>query len=126
MTTSVESVESSRLDGLKWAVALVLVGVGIGGFYFFAGHSLLLRVLGLLALSGLAIAIWLRTAQGRSTWDFFKESRVEVRKVVWPTRKETVQTTSIVMAMVTAVAIFLWLLDMVLAWAVKALIGQGG
>jgi preprotein translocase subunit SecE len=126
MTTSVESVESSRLDGLKWAAALLLVGVGIGSFYLFAGHSLLLRVLGLLALSGLAITVLLRTAQGRSTWEFFKDARVEVRKVVWPTRKETVQTTSIVLAMVTVVAIFLWLLDMVLAWAIKALIGQGG
>lgn len=125
MTTSVESVES-RLDGLKWAAALLLVGVGIGGFYYFAAHSLLLRVLGLLVLSGLAVAILLRTAQGRATWEFFKESRVEVRKVVWPTRKETVQTTSLVIAMVTVAAIFLWLLDMVLAWAVKALIGHGG
>ena len=125
MTTSVESVES-RQDGLKWAAALLLVALGIGGFYVFGGHSLLLRVLVLLLLGGGAVAVLLRTTQGRSAWDFFKDARTEVRKVVWPSRKETVQTTSIVIAMVAAVAVFLWLLDMILAWAIKALIGHGG
>jgi len=125
MTTKVESPES-RLDALKWTVALVLVAGGIGGFYYFAAHSLLLRVLGLLAVSGVAVAVLLQTASGRGSWEFFKEARVEVRKVVWPTRKETVQTTSIVIAMVTLVAVFLWLLDMLLAWGVRSLIGHGG
>ena len=125
MTTKVESHEH-QLDPLKWAAALLLVATGIVGFYYFAGHSLLLRIVGLLVVSGIAIAVLLKTAQGRSSWEFLKEARVEVRKVVWPTRKETVQTTSIVIAMVTVAAIFLWLLDMTLAWAVRSLIGRGG
>jgi preprotein translocase subunit SecE len=125
MTTKVENAVS-RLDGLKWAVAATLLALGLGGFYYLSGHAVLARVVGLLALAGGALAVAMQTAQGRQIWDFLREARTEVRKVVWPTRKETVQTTSIVFAMVTAVAIFLWLLDMFLAWGVRSLIGHGG
>jgi preprotein translocase subunit SecE len=125
MTTKVESA-NTRLDAVKWAVALLLVAGGIAGFYYFAGHSVLLRVLGLLAAGGLAVAVILQTARGRDSWDFLKESRAEVRKVVWPTRKETVQTTSIVVGMVTVVAVFLWLLDLLLASGIRSLLGHGG
>ena len=57
---------------------------------------------------------------------FFRESQIEVRKVVWPTGKETTQTTLVVMGLVVAVAVFLWVLDMFLLWSVKLLTGQGG
>jgi preprotein translocase subunit SecE len=122
MTTQVETPDT-RLDWLKWAASLALVASGLVAFYYFEGHSLLLRVVGLLVVLGVAGAILLKTGVGRSAADFVGEARVEVRKVVWPTRKETVQTTSLIIAMVTLFAVLLWLLDMMLAWGVRALIG---
>ncbi len=115
-----------RLDGLKWATALLLLGGAIGAFYVYSDESLLLRVVGLLAVAGISVALILQTEKGRAAWIFAQESRTEVRKVVWPTRNETAQTTLIVVLMVTVVAIFLWLLDMLLAWIVKSVIGMGG
>ncbi len=114
-----------KLDGLKWALALLLLSGAIGAFYYFADQSLLLRVIGLLIAGGFSAAIMLQTGKGRIAWEFMQEARTEVRKVVWPTRKETVQTTLIVIAMVTIVAIFLWLLDMFLAWGIRSFIGGG-
>ena len=117
---------SGRLDGLKWTTALLLLGGAIGAFYIYSDESLLLRVAGLLAVAGISAALILQTDRGRAAWAFAQESRTEVRKVVWPTRAETVQTTLVVFLMVTVVAVFLWLLDMLLAWIVKSLIGMGG
>jgi len=124
MSAKIET-SNSRLDSLKWAVALALLGGALGAFYIYADQSLLLRVVGLMAVAGISATLILLTAKGRSAWEFMQESRTEVRKVVWPTRQETVQTTLVVIAMVTVVAVFLWLLDMLLAWIVKSVIGMG-
>ena len=70
--------------------------------------------------------IALQTDKGRNIWLFFQDAQIEVRKVVWPTREETLQTTLIVIAVVIVIAIILWLLDMFLGWAVRGLLGQGG
>ena len=113
-------------DAVKWAVAVALLGGGIGAFYYFADQSLLLRVIGLLLIAGAALVVAIQTEKGRIAWDFVRESRTEVRKVVWPTRKETVQTTLIVLAVVALTAGFLWLVDALFAWVVRLLIGQGG
>ncbi|MDZ7752116.1 MAG: preprotein translocase subunit SecE [Gammaproteobacteria bacterium] len=114
---------SERLDPVKWALAFALVGGAIWAFYYFGDHSLLLRVVGMLAATAAALAVIVQTRKGHMAWEFVLEARTEVRKVVWPTRKETVHTTGIIMLMVTVVAIFLWLLDMFLAWAIRAIIG---
>lgn len=118
--------QDSRFDTVKLITALLILVGAVGGFYYYSEQSTLVRVLGLLAAVGVAALVALQTDRGRFVWAFFKDAQVEVRKVVWPTRKETVQTTLIVMAMVIVVAIFLWLLDMLLAWAVRLLTGQGG
>jgi preprotein translocase subunit SecE len=123
MTSDAET--SSGRDDLKWAAAVFLLVAGISAFYYFGGHSLLLRVIGLLVVLVAAGAILRQTSQGRGAWAFVREARTEVRKVVWPTRKETVQTTSIVIATVTVVAVFLWLLDALLAWGVRTLMHGG-
>ncbi len=124
MSAKIEA-SGSWLDGLKWTVALVLLSGAIGAFYLYSDQSLLLRVVGLLVVAGISATLVLLTAKGRTAWGFMQEARTEVRKVVWPTRQETVQTTLIVIAMVTVVAVFLWLLDMLLAWIVKSVIGMG-
>ena len=113
-------------DAVKWAIVVALVGGGIGAFYYFADQSQLLRVIGLLLIIGGAVAVAVQTEKGRIAWDFVRESRTEVRKVVWPTRKETTQTTAIVLVVVALTACFLWLVDALFAWLVRLLIGTGG
>jgi preprotein translocase subunit SecE len=113
-------------DKIKWVVAALLVIGGLSGFYYFAEYSMLVRVPALLVVAAICVVIVLQTAAGVQLAGFFREANVEIRKVVWPTRKETTQTTLVVMAMVIIVSIFLWLLDMFLLWAVKLLTGQGG
>lgn len=112
-------------DKIKFGLAVLVVGAALGGFYYYADQSLLLRVIGLLAAAGVATAIVLQTAAGQQAWTYFGEARTEVRKVVWPTRKETVQTTLVVMVMVFIVALILWIFDSILTWVVKMLMGQG-
>jgi preprotein translocase subunit SecE len=116
-------VESSGLDTAKLLASVLLLIGGIGGFYYFEGYSTLLRVLGLLVVSGIAVAITLQSAPGRRVWTFMTASWTEVHKVVWPTRQETIQTTLIVFAMVLVVGIVLWLFDMVLMAIVRSVTG---
>lgn len=113
-------------DKIKLVLALAVIAAAISGFYYFGDESLLYRVLGLLVALGVSTAIVLQTAMGQQAWSFVGDARTEVRKVVWPTRKETIQTTLIVMVMVFIVATMLWMFDMFLTWAVKMLMGQGG
>ena len=116
-------VESSGMDTVKLLAAVVLLMVGIGLFYYLAEYSTLLRVLGLLLVAGVAVFIALQSVPGRRVWDFAVSSRTEVRKVVWPSRQETIQTTLIVFAMVLVMGIVLWLFDMVLMAIVRAVTG---
>jgi preprotein translocase subunit SecE len=114
------------MDNLKLSAALMLVASAIVGFYVFADQSLLFRVMGLLVVIGISAAIAYQTALGKRTVGYVSDARAEVRKVVWPTRKETIQTTIIVMVMVIVVSIILWGFDVFLVWAVRLLTGQGG
>ena len=116
---------ASRLDTAKLAAAALLLIAGIYGFYFFADYSTLLRVLGLLVIVGGAAAIALQTQVGNQLWHFVGDARTEVRKVVWPTRQETLQTTFIVVVMVLILGIIMWLFDMVLMNVLRLLTGQG-
>ncbi|PIE00373.1 MAG: preprotein translocase subunit SecE [Thiothrix nivea] len=130
MSTKAEQ-QASSIDTIKLVVALVLVFVGIAGFYYFADWqgepvSLLYRVLGLLAVMGVATFIVLSSASGKRLMHFMQDSRTEVRKMVWPTRVETMQTTLMVFAIVFILTIFLWLIDMLLDWGVRSLLLGGG
>jgi len=117
---------ATGLDTAKLVAAAVLLVAGIFGFYYFAAYSALLRVVGLLVIGGVAAAVALQTAQGRSLWQFAGDARTEVRKVVWPTRQETMQTTLVVIVMVLVLGIVLWLFDMILMGILRFLTGQGG
>ena len=125
MSTRVETA-GSLPDVLKWIAAVALLVAGLVGFYYFAEHSTLLRVVGLLVLFGASLVTAVQTEKGRALWDFMRDARTEVRKVVWPTRKETTQTTLIVMAVAALVAILMWGLDSILAALVRILLGHGG
>jgi preprotein translocase subunit SecE len=125
MNASAE-VQSSGMDTVKLVLALVMLTAGVSGFYLLEQYSQIIRVLGLLAMVVVAVLIVLQTAVGRNVWKFAADARTEVRKVVWPTRQETIQTTLIVMFVVLLMGIFLWLVDMMLLSIVKTLTGQGG
>ena len=112
-------------DVLKWIAAFALLAAALAAFYVFPEESLLLRVVGLLAAAGAAGAIVYTTVKGREVWSFLGDARTEVRRVVWPTRTETLQTTGIVVVVVTILAIVMWGFDSVLSIAVKAVLGTG-
>ncbi len=123
MVAKTES-DSSRLDSLKLVVSLAVLALGVASFYLLSDAGTLVRVLGVVAAVAVAAGIFYTSSTGRAAWEFARESRTELRKVVWPTRQETVQTTLVVMLVVILVGIFLWLLDSLLLWVVKALTGQ--
>lgn len=106
--------------------ALLLLIAGIAGFYYLRDSAMVLRVLSVLAGIVLAAGVVWFTPQGKQFYAFSRESSEETRRVVWPSRKETVQTTGIVFAFVLVMAIFLWMVDAGLLLAVKHLMGQEG
>jgi len=126
MSSRAESQSPSKVDVAKLWLAGVLVLAAVGGFYYLAEESLLLRVLGLLAIVAVSVAIALTTEWGQNLWGFLQDARNELRKVDWPSRTETIQTSLAVFAMVAVVGLMLWLFDMFLFWAVRLLTGQGG
>jgi len=126
MVAKTETEVPNRMDTLKLGVAVLILVAGVTGFYYFEAEAFLYRVLGLLALVLMAVGVVYTTRLGQSIVGFGREARAEVRKVVWPTRQETVQTTMMVIFAVILIGIFLWLVDMVLLWAVQILTGQGG
>lgn len=117
--------QGSKFDTLKLLLALVVLILGIAGFYYFSQEPLLYRVLGILAAVGAALGVAATTEKGKGLIGFLGTSRAEVRKMVWPTRAETMQTTLMVFIMVVVLAIFLWFVDMFLGFAVKSLLSVG-
>ena len=110
------------MDKVKLVIAVLLVAAGVWGYYWLADQALVLRVLAVVAgvLAGAAVA-WF-SAPGRQFGLFAAESVTEVKKVVWPTRKETMQTTAAVFAFVVVMAVFLWVSDKTLEWVLYELI----
>jgi len=123
VVTKTEQQVSSGLDTVKLLVSLMILVAGIIGFYYFKEESQLFRVLGILAVVVVSFLIVATTLIGKKSLGFAKDARVEVRKVVWPTRQETTQTTIAVLVMVLIVAIMLWLIDMFLGWGIKSILG---
>ena len=115
-----------KFDLVKLVIAALIVIAAVAGFYIFADQSTPLRVAGILVATGVAAWIGLQTEPGRNLWNFLQDAQVEVRKVVWPTRQETTQTTLLVIAVVILAALILWGLDSVLRWAIRLLIGGPG
>ena len=112
-----------RLDSLKWVLVVALVVVGIVGNSHYSAESVLYRALALLLLAALAVFVSVNTAKGAAISDVIRGAFVELRKVVWPSRQETNQTTLIVVAVVIVTSIILWLLDTALGFFVSKLIG---
>ncbi|MCC6077374.1 preprotein translocase subunit SecE [Pseudomonas sp. GCM10022188] len=122
MNAKAES-KDSRLDIAKWLLVAVLVAVAVVGNQYFAAEPILYRVLGIVVLAGVAGFVALQTVKGSTFFALVKEARAEMRKVVWPTRQETTQTTLIVVAVVLVMALLLWGLDSLLGWLVSLIVG---
>ena len=123
MNASTETEPSGSLDFLKWGVIVLLLAGAVVGDYIFAEQSVLVRALAVVAAIVIAGLVAMQTVKGRNAVDFAKESRTEVRKVVWPTRQEAVQTTGIVLVATLIMSLLLWGLDSVLFWVVGLITG---
>jgi preprotein translocase subunit SecE len=105
---------TSAGDNAKLALALLIFAAGIFGFYWFGDVAQVVRVLGLIAAIAIAGAIASFTALGRRTRHYIAETQFEMRKVVWPTREETIKTTVVVLIVVVILSALLGLIDLVL------------
>ena len=114
---------SNKLDSMKWLLVVALLGAGIFGNSYFSDESLLYRVIAILAIGGIAFSISVTTERGAAAWAMIKGARTEIRKVIWPTRQETTQTTVIVMVAVVICGLFFWALDSFLGWVASLLLG---
>ena len=123
METKVEE-QPTFVDTAKLALSIVVVLAGLVAYYYFADTSQFLRVLGVLVAVAVAILIAFTSLQGRSLWKFIQGARVELNKVVWPTREETIQTTLVVLVMAALGGVFFWLLDFFLLWLYQMVTGQ--
>jgi preprotein translocase subunit SecE len=127
MTTSVDTKaqDAGPADTVKLVVAILFVIGGIAGYYVLDSQSVWLRWLAVAAgliLAGVVIAF---SRYGTALKQFWADSRIELRKIVWPNRQETGMTTLVVMVFLLVAGVFFWGLDLVLAWATKTLT-QGG
>jgi preprotein translocase subunit SecE len=125
MNAKVEQNSSPLANTAKLALALLVLLGGVFAYYWFSDAPTAARVLGLLAAVAIALALAAFTVQGRAAREYISESHFELRKVVWPTRQETIQTTLVILVVVVILSIILWLIDMalgkvILDWLLKA------
>jgi len=111
------------LDRIKLIAAVAIAIAGVAAYYLLAESSDLVRVLAVVIMVAIALGVALWSEPGQRAWTFIRAADREMRKVVWPTRRETVQTTLIVVVMVVTVGIALWLVDMGLVAALAAFTG---
>jgi preprotein translocase subunit SecE len=116
----------TKFDGLKWLLIVILIVAGTAGNYIYGDVAWAIRAAIGIVLTAIILVIAAFTVKGRLVWGFIKGARTELRKVVWPTRQETIQTTLVVVAMVVVAALILWGLDSLFMWAVGWLTGQRG
>ncbi len=107
------------MDKVKFGIVLLLIGGGIYGFYHFVDEAFIYRVVGLITVIAVAFGLAVTTEAGANGVNFGRQAVVEMRKTVWPTKKETMQTTAIVMVMVVIMGLILWLFDTVMVSIIR-------
>lgn len=112
------------IEKSKFWLAILLVIGGLVGFYYLGDSPTIVRVLVILLGMALGAAVAYTTAPGRQFYAFAQESITETKKVVWPSRKETMQTTLVVLLFVIVMALFLWIVDASLMWIVQLVMGR--
>jgi len=123
MNASTETQPSGSLDSLKWMIVITILAGIVFANYYFGDESVLIRAAGAVIAVIIASAIAMQTVKGHNAVAFAKESRTEIRKVVWPTRQEAVQTTGIVLFATFIMSLVLWGLDSTLFWIVGFITG---
>lgn len=113
------------LEAAKWLLSLALVGAGVAAFYYFPQWLLIFRILLFLAVLSISFLVASRTHLGILTVGWARDSIREARKVVWPTRAETLQTTLVVLGMVMLMGVMLWMVDWFLGFILRRLTGMG-
>jgi preprotein translocase subunit SecE len=126
MNEDLKAPEAGAADKAKATVAILLVIAGIAGYYVLAAQPAWQRWLAMAGGLVLAVVVFGWSQYGRSVWQYAMDSRIELRKIVWPNREETGKMTAVVFIFVVIAAVFFWILDLGLAWATRALTGQGG
>ena len=124
METKVEE-QPTIVDTAKLALGVAIVLGGLFAYYYFGDSSALLRTLGVLLALALAAVVALTSMQGRALWKFIQGARVELTKVVWPTKDETIQTTLVVLVVAVIGGVLFWTLDLFLLWLTTRITGQG-
>jgi len=112
-------------DKIKLLVAFLFIVAGVVGYYALQDSAAVLRVLSVLLGVLAAAGMFWTTAPGKQFFGFAKDSVAEAKRVVWPTRKETIQTTAVVIAFAVVMALFLWAVDASLLLIVNKLMGRG-
>jgi len=112
-------------DKIKLLVAFLLVAAGIAGYYYLRDSAAVLRLISVLVGLLLATVVALSSQSGKAFFAFSRDSVAEAKRVVWPTRKETLQTTGIVILFAVTMALFLWAVDAGLLMIVNGLMGRG-
>jgi preprotein translocase subunit SecE len=128
MTTSVDTKaqDAGGAETAKLVVAILLVIAGVAGFYVLGAQAIWIRWLAVAAGLVLAALVIAFSKHGAALKHFWAESRIELRKIVWPNRQETGMTTLVVFVFLLIAGVFFWGLDVALAWATRVLTGQGG
>jgi preprotein translocase subunit SecE len=126
MNEQVRQQEAGGNSSAPLWIAAVLLLAGVAGYYVLAGQPGWLRWLSVLGGFVAGAVVFGLSAIGRGFWQFVLDARNELRKVFWPTRTETWQTTAVVFGFAVIAGLFFFLLDTLLAWATKLLTGQGG
>ena len=121
--SAADSSQSSSADIAKWVVVTLLVVAAVVGNAYFGSEPFLYRVLGVLVLAIAAAVLAAQTEKGRAFIGLLKDARAEVRRVVWPTRQETAQTTGLVVVVVVIMSLVLWGLDSLFGWIIQRIIG---
>lgn len=116
---------SNPLDLAKWVLTIGLLVAVVAGNYFYSDVSVLYRALGIVTAVVVAVFVAVSTQKGAQFVGFAKESRTEIRKVVWPTRQETTQTTMIILVATVVTALLLWGLDGIIVWVVSFITNLG-
>ncbi len=124
MATQTETSESGALDTIKLLLAAAALVGGLYAYYYYeTSIAQAIRVLMVLGGTAAGITIAMTSAPGHRLWHFIQGSRVEIRKVVWPTRQETTQTAIAVFVFTLIMMLFFWVLDSGLLWLTRSLVG---
>jgi len=119
-----KQIENLKSDSDQWKtiLAILILVAGLALYYLNPlGFNALTKVLVMLVVISIAVTVFVKSDQGDRFVHFLKETRIELRKVVWPTREETIKTTGIIMVAVVIVAIFLWIVDAFFTWGVQSI-----